>query len=193
MKCAALLLLAAGFAVAQSDPAAKAARQWRETHERAIVAEFIDLLAMPNLARDTDAIRKNAAAVSAILERRGVKTRLLETAGAPPVVYGELSTPGATRTLIFYAHYDGQPLDPKEWASLPWQPTLRDRPLEKDGRPVTLPASGKIDPEWRLYARSAGDDKAPIIAITAALDAIHDARIPLRSNLKFVFEGEEEA
>ena len=55
------------------------------------------------------------------------------------------------------------------------------------------PPSGKIDPEWRLYARSAGDDKAPIIAITAALDAIKAAGIPLRSNIKFVFEGEEEA
>ena len=89
---------------------------------------------MPNLARDPESIRRNAAAVSALLEKRGVKTRLLEVPGAPPVVFGEIRTPGATRTMIFYAHYDGQPLDPKEWATPPWQPVLRNRPLGQ-GRP----------------------------------------------------------
>src|SRR6185369_6436843 len=175
-------------ASAQQSPAAAAARNWRESHERAIVAEFLELLAMPNLARDEAAIRRNAAAVSAVLEKRGVQTRLLEVPGAPPVVFGELATPGATRTLIFYAHYDGQPLDPKEWASPPWQPVLRNRPLDRNGDLVALPSSGKIDPEWRIYARSASDDKAPIIAIATALDALKSAGITLHANLKFVFE-----
>jgi acetylornithine deacetylase/succinyl-diaminopimelate desuccinylase-like protein len=180
-------------AQAQQNPAAAAARNWRDAHERAILMEFMDLLSMPNLARDENAVRNNAASVSALLTRRGVKTRLLEQPGVPPVVFGEIATPGATRTLVFYAHYDGQPLDPKEWATPPWQPVLRDRPLNEDGRVVPLPASGPIDPQWRIYARSASDDKAPIIAISAALDALQAARIPLRSNIKFVFEGEEEA
>jgi len=132
----------------------------------------MDLLAIPNLASDQPNIRRNAAAVSAILEKRGVKTRLLEVPGAPPVVFGEIDSPNAARTFIFYAHYDGQPLDPKEWATPPWQPVLRD---------------------GRIYARSASDDKAPIIAIATALDALKAAGIALRSHMKFVFEGEEEA
>ena len=50
------------------------------------------------------------------------------------------------------------------------------------------------DPEWRLYARSAGDDKTPIVAMVAALDALRAANVQLSSvNLRFVFEGEEEA
>ena len=187
------LLAFAGLAEAQTNAAAQAARAWRETHERAVLGEFLSLLALPNLARDSDGIRRNAAAVSALFEKRGVKTRLLEVPGAPPAVYGEIPTPGATRTVIFYAHYDGQPLDPKEWATPPWEPVVRDRPLDKDGRVVALPAAGTIDPEWRIYARSASDDKAPLAAITTALDALKAARIPLRSNIKFVFEGEEEA
>src|ERR1051326_764818 len=191
-------LVALGLAIvaavsAQQSPPAAAAKRWRGANERAILKEFTDLLAMPNLARDTANIRVNASAVSAILERRGVKTRLLETPGAPPVVYGEIVTPGATRTVVFYAHYDGQPLDPKEWATPPWQPVFRDRALEKDGRIVQLPATGRIDPEWRLYARSASDDKAPVIAIASALDALKAAAIPLRSTIKFVFAGEAEA
>ncbi len=172
MKSALLALVLALAAQARQNPAAAAAHQWRTAHEQAILAEFKDLLAIPNLARDGPNIRRNAAAVSAILEKRGVKTQLLEVADAPPVVFGEIATPGAARTVIFYAHYDGQPLDPKEWATPPWQPVLRGD---------------------RLYARSASDDKAPIIALATALDALKSAGIPLRANIKFVFEGEEEA
>ncbi len=193
MKRVLLALCLALPAGAQQNPAAAAARNWRVAHERTILAEFIDLLAMPNLARDEANIRKNAAAIVSLLEKRGVKTQLLEEPGVPPVVYGRIDTPGATRTLVFYAHYDGQPLDPKEWATPPWQPVLRDGPLDRDGRVIPLPANGPINPEWRIYARSASDDKAPLIAIPAALDALKAARIAPRSNLRFVFEGEEEA
>src|SRR6185295_6931539 len=90
----------------------------------------------------------------------------------PPVVFGEIPVANPQRTIIFYAHYDGQPLDPKEWATPPWEPVLKD---------------------GRIYARSSSDDKAPIAAITAAIDALADAKIPIRSHIKFVFEGKEEA
>jgi acetylornithine deacetylase/succinyl-diaminopimelate desuccinylase-like protein len=166
------VLFCASIALAQSDPAALSARKWRQTHEQAIMQEFSNLLAIPNLASDSPNIQKNAAGVQQALEKRGVKTRLLGVTGAPPVVYGEILNAGAVRTVVFYAHYDGQPLDPKEWATPPWQPAIRD---------------------GRIYARSAADDKAPIVALATALDALHAAHIPLRSNIKFVFEGEEEA
>ena len=189
-RIAIALWLTLGAVANGQNPAAAAAREWRTAHERAILSEFMDLLSLPNLAREDVNIRKNAAAVSALLEKRGVKTRLLEAPGAPPVVFGEIDTPGATRTLVFYAHYDGQPLDPKEWASPPWQPVIRPLP---DGGKIDPPIDPPIDPEARIYARSASDDKAPLIAIATALDAIQAARIPMRSNVKFVFEGEEEA
>ena len=71
---------------------------------------------------------------------------------------------------------------------------LRDRPVENGGRMIPLPPAGTpFEPESRLYARSAADDKAPIIAIMAALDAIRAAGLKTRSNIKFAFEGEEEA
>jgi acetylornithine deacetylase/succinyl-diaminopimelate desuccinylase-like protein len=187
MRLLCLLPLAALACFAQ-NPAAEAARKWRQTHERVILSEFVRLLSIPNIATDTPNIRRNADLVSQMYEKRGVHTRLLETEGAPPVVYGEIATAGAKRTILFYAHYDGQPLDPREWKSDPFQPVLRN------SRDIPFPEPGtSIDPEWRLYARSASDDKAPILAIAAALDAIADARIPIRSNIKFVFEGEEEA
>ena len=56
--------------------------------------------------------------VEPILEKRGVKTQYLEVPGAPPVIYGEIPAANATRTVIFYAHYDGQPLDPASVAAV---------------------------------------------------------------------------
>jgi acetylornithine deacetylase/succinyl-diaminopimelate desuccinylase-like protein len=193
-----LLTLCAGALAAQtftpSNRAALAARQWRQQHERAIIDEFVTLLAIPNIAADHDNIQRNAALIAAMMERRGIPARLVSIPGANPVIFGEIKTPGATRTIVFYAHYDGQPLDPKEWATPPFTPTLRDKPFERDGQVIPLPAAGQpFNPEWRLYARGTADDKAPIIATLTAFDAIRAARLKLKVNIKFAFEGEEEA
>lgn len=186
MRQLAGFLLAASL-LAQTNPASIAARHWRETHERGIVDEYFQFLSIPNIASDQVNIRRNADFIVAMLQKRGVAAKLVEAPDVNPVVYGEIRTPGATRTIVFYAHYDGQPLDPKEWATPPFSPVLRDKSLEKDGRIIPLPT--KFDPESRIYARSTGDDKAPIIAILAALDS----GAKPKSNIKFVFEGEEEA
>jgi acetylornithine deacetylase/succinyl-diaminopimelate desuccinylase-like protein len=186
--------LAAASAAAQSNPAAQAARQWRQQHERAIVDEFVALLAIPNVSSDRSGIQRNAEAIAKLLEKRGIAARLVALPGANPVVFGEIRTPGATRTIGFYAHYDGQPLDPKEWASPPFTPTLRDGQVESGGRVIPLPMAGTpFDPESRMYARGAADDKAPIIALLSAIDAIRAAGLTTKSNIKFAFEGEEEA
>lgn len=170
-------------------------RAWRARHDHEVLGEFAALLALPNVAADSTNIRRNAAAIVAAFARRGVPMRFLENpAGGPPAVYGELRAPGARRTVVLYAHYDGQPVVPADWATPPWTPTLRDGPLESGGRVVPLPnGPGTTGPEWRLYARSAGDDKAPIAAALAALDALRDAGARPSVNVKFFFEGEEEA
>ncbi len=190
----ALLSFVSCVANAQTNPAAKAAREWRQQHERAIVDEFVTLLKVPNIASDKENIQRNAELIAAMFAKRGVTARLVSVPGGNPVVFGEIKTPGATRTIGMYAHYDGQPLDPKEWASPPFEPTLRNRSLNDGGTVIPLPAPGTpFDPESRLYGRATADDKAPIIAIVAALDALRAAGISARSNIKFMFEGEEEA
>src|SRR5262249_56147444 len=69
-----------------------------------------------------------------------------------------------------------------------------EKSVEAGGRVISMPTSpGEIQGEWRLYARSASDDKAPIIAMLSAIDALRAAGISPSVNLKFFFEGEEEA
>src|SRR5271154_2308478 len=133
-------LMFSAVAAAQTNPASIAAHQWRQQHERAIVDEFIALLAIPNIASDRANIQRNAEFIAKSLEKRGVTPRLVSIPGSNPVVFGEIRTPGATRTLVFYAHYDGQPLDPKEWSTPPFSPVLKsgaDRATS--GRVIPLP------------------------------------------------------
>lgn len=167
-------------------------RAFRAANEARILRELTEFLTIPNVVADDANIRRNAAHIIRMLGERGIKARLLESpAGGPPAVYGELRTAGARRTVVMYAHYDGQPVNLAEWASDPWTPVLRRGGLT--GEAVPLPAVGQaIDPETRIYARSASDDKAPIVAFLAALDALRAAGIKPSVNIKFFFEGEEE-
>jgi acetylornithine deacetylase/succinyl-diaminopimelate desuccinylase-like protein len=189
----AALLLVPTVAATQTNAAAQAARQWRQQHERAIINEFAALLAVPNVSSDKPNIQRNAELIAKMLDARGLTPKLVSVAGGNPVVVAQIRTPGATRTVGLYAHYDGQPLDPKEWASPPFEPTLRDRPVEDGGQVIPLADSGpSLNAEWRLYARGAGDDKASIVAMLTALDAIRGAGIRMKSNITLAFEGEEE-
>jgi len=172
----------------------EAARAWRKQHGAEILREFAEFLALPNLASDAEDIARNAAWIADAFRRRGAEVRIERLPDAAPIVLARIETEGAGRTLGFYAHFDGQPVDAKRWTRPPWTPALLTRSLQEGGTERPFPRAGEpIDPEWRLYARSAGDDKAPFLAILAALDALHAAGRKPASNLVFLFEGEEEA
>ncbi len=169
------------------------ARSYRQAHEVEILRDFVELLRIPNVATDIENIQRNAEYVVAEFARRGVTTELLTVEGAPPVVYGERLVEGATRTLGIYVHYDGQPADASQWLQGPWEPTLYTARHDEGGEAIAFPAAGeRVDPEWRLYGRSAGDDKGPLIALLTVLDAFEEKGIEPTSNLKFFFDGEEE-
>jgi acetylornithine deacetylase/succinyl-diaminopimelate desuccinylase-like protein len=182
----ALLLIAAA-------PAAGAPRDWVAAHRVPLLREYLELLAIPNVASDRVNIRRNADHIVAMMVRRGLSPRLLESedGAAPPLIYGEWRVPGATRTYILYAHYDGQPVTPEDWrVTPPFQPLLLTGPA---GAGAPAAPDGAIGDEARIYARSASDDKAGVIAILAAVDALRAEGRQPGFNLKIVFEGEEEA
>ncbi|HSD26792.1 MAG TPA: M20/M25/M40 family metallo-hydrolase, partial [Vicinamibacteria bacterium] len=196
--CAAAVLLALGLSAharPEDTGASLRARVAAHVRERQadLLREYVELLAIPNVASDGAGIARNASHIVRMLERRGVEARLLDGEGGPPAVYGELEA-GAPRTVAFYAHYDGQPVEPERWTSPPWTPVLRDGPLRPGAHTLDLASlAPPLDGEWRLFARSASDDKAPILAILAALDALRASAVTPSVNLRLFFEGEEEA
>jgi len=128
---------------------------WVDRHKKEIVAELLELLAIPNVAADRPNIRRNADHLQTLLARHGFKAEILETAGNP-LVYGAMDPVPGARTVLFYCHYDGQPVDPAKWNQPdPFTPVVRGEGADA-----------------RIYARSASDDKAPIVALMAAVDAV---------------------
>jgi acetylornithine deacetylase/succinyl-diaminopimelate desuccinylase-like protein len=185
----ALAMLAGG---AQAASPVKEVRAWRQANEKAVVTDFIKLLAMPNVATNVADVEKNADYLQGLLKARGFANvqKLYAEPGTPPSVFAELKTKGARRTVLFYAHYDGQPIAQKGWLNDPFQPTMRTALPE--ARPVDWQAASALDPDWRLFARSAGDDKASVQALLSAMDALKAAGRKPSVNIKVLWEGEEE-
>lgn len=177
-------------AAAAPDPAIHA---WRQAHEKQILADYFDFLALPNVATNLGDVKANAAVIDAKLKARGFATRLLSDGpDAPPVVYGEFKVPGAKRTVVFYAHYDGQPVDQPEWITKPFQPVVRSAGVAGSSHDIDWRSADTLDPDWRIYGRSASDDKATIQAMFSALDALKATGKRPKVNVKVLYEGEEE-
>jgi acetylornithine deacetylase/succinyl-diaminopimelate desuccinylase-like protein len=175
----------------QTDAVAAALRH-RRGHEAEILAEFAALLAMPNVSRDVGAVRRNAEAIVGAFAARGVGLEAVSIGGAGPVIVGGIDV-GASRSIGIYVHYDGQPVEPDDWTFPPFTPTLCTGPVRDGGEPRPFPAPGEaVEGDWRLYARAAADDKAPLMALLAALDGLAAAGITPTRNVKFLFDGEEE-
>jgi acetylornithine deacetylase/succinyl-diaminopimelate desuccinylase-like protein len=184
--------------ISAQSPGVLTTRKYVNKNAGHILKEFSEFLSFPNVAADPAGQQKNAAFIMAMMNKRGIqKIQLLNasTAGVPPAVYGEVIVPGARTTLIFYAHYDGQPVNPAQWAKEldPFQPKLFSGAIDKGGVNIPFPADSSYNNEWRIYARGASDDKAGVAAILNAYDAIIKTGQTPGCNLKFFFEGEEEA
>jgi len=191
MRSATVLLLVATSVFAQS-PAAPDVKTWVRTHHAAIFREFNDLLAIPKVHGDIPNLKKNAEFLREMLTRRGMNPQIWQaTPDVAPTVFAEKLVPGAKRTILFYIHFDGQPIDRARWKqSDPFTPVLRDSSIEGGGKILANIASlGEFSPEWRIYARGAGDDKGPIEAFVSALDALGGRPT---NNIKLILDGEEE-
>ena len=194
MKTLIILFFLCPLYIYCQHPAIEASDKWIEQQGAEILKDYAALLKIPNHASDLPNIRKNADMLKDIFSARGFDMQLLEIENAPPIVYGEKNVPGATRTYCFYVHYDGQPVDPAAWVHPPFQPVLYDHSMDDGGKPIEFPGDSRtIDAEWRIYGRSSSDDKAPLVALWSAMDALKASGLEMTSNVKLFFDGEEES
>jgi acetylornithine deacetylase/succinyl-diaminopimelate desuccinylase-like protein len=145
------------------------------THRDRYIDELGAFLAIPSvsaLPEHAGDVRACAEWAKAEMERVGLQNvRLIETPGHPVVYADWLGAEGAP-TILFYGHYDVQPVDPLElWESPPFQATVRD---------------------GELYARGAVDDKGQVFMHFKAIEAHlrQNGRLPV--NIRMILEGEEE-
>lgn len=188
-----LLVMSSVIPGFSQDVQSKVNRYCKE-HEKDLIEEYKKFVAIPNVTRDTPNILRNAAFIKMMMEKRGIKAEYLDgiTPKVSPAVFGEIKVPGASTTLAFYAHYDGQPVNPDRWTGglSPFNPVFIDKPIEQGGK--IMPDQEHFSSEWRLTGRGSADDKAGVMTILNAYDALVKSGVTLKHNLKFFFEGEEE-
>jgi acetylornithine deacetylase/succinyl-diaminopimelate desuccinylase-like protein len=168
-------------------------RRYRTQNEIEIVRELVTLVALPNAAGNLEDMEVNAKHLTGLLESRRFVVKLLWAEGGPPAVFGQRLNDEADLTVVFYAHYDGQPVVPELWSSDPFDVVVHKGRVEAGADRVPLAElQAPIDPEWRLYGRSTSDDKVSIVALLNALDALDAAGITPTVNIKLLLDGEEE-
>src|SRR3954465_13941848 len=145
------------------------------THRDRYVDELKQYLAIPSISalpQHAGDVKRCAEWSADEMRRIGMQNvRLVETPGYP-VVYGDWLGAAGAPTILFYGHYDVQPVDPVElWASPPFEATVRD---------------------GEIYARGSADDKGQVFMHIKAVEAFMKQAGRLPMNIKFFIEGEEE-
>ncbi len=151
------------------------------------------LLSIPNDSNFPEQLEPNLVWCEDNFQSRGWKTERLNTAGFP-LLLAEKRVPKASKTILFYFHVDGQPVDRKRWEQEdPFRPTLKKR--GENGKWLAIPMESlkeSYDPEWRIFARSASDDKGPLAMFLTALDILANQKISPNYNIKVILDFEEE-
>ena len=158
-------------------------------------AEFLDALRIPNVAAQPSDIRRNADFLQRAFERRNFDVRLVTNSANRPVVLAKATARPGLPTVLFYIHYDGQPVVPAEWSQTdPFVPVVRRRNAAGEWQDVDAETlqTRPLDPELRVFARSASDDKAPILMLLTAFDLLAEQAEAPAFNVKVMLDGEEE-
>lgn len=137
---------------------------------------YLELLRIPSISTLPEHARDCARAadwIAAELTRIGFEHVEASPTAGHPIVYADWLHADGAPTVVVYAHYDVQPVDPIElWETAPFDPFIRD---------------------GRVVGRGAADDKGQVHMHLRAFEALFAARGPLPVNVRIVFEGEEES
>lgn len=151
------------------------------------------LLSIPNDSHYPEQLIPNIEWCENNLRERGWQTKRLETSSVP-LLLGQRGGLNAQKTVLFYFHIDGQSVDPRQWQQPdPFQPVLKKK--NEDGKWEIIPMETlqqTYDPEWRIFARSASDDKGPFAMFLTAWDAMVSKGLMPDYNVKIILDFEEE-
>lgn len=134
--------------------------------------EYLAIPSISALPQHKDDVRRCAEWTADEMRRIGLEAVRLEETPGHPIVYGEWLGAEGAPTILFYGHYDVQPVDPVDlWTSPPFEATIRD---------------------GEIYARGSADDKGQVFMHFKAVEAHLKQQGRLPVNMKFLIEGEEE-
>jgi acetylornithine deacetylase/succinyl-diaminopimelate desuccinylase-like protein len=161
-----------------------------------IFPDYFELLSMPSDSIRPEDIQKNAAWLVKAFEKRGFKAKELDNNGKPLVFASYDSNTGKRPTILFYMHFDAQPVIPAQWSQKdPWSPVVKK--CCADGKWTEVEKSDlfrpDFDPELRVFARAAADDKGPIAMFLASFDLLRGKKVAPAVDVKVLLDSEEES
>jgi acetylornithine deacetylase/succinyl-diaminopimelate desuccinylase-like protein len=143
----------------------------REEHLEQL-KDFLRIPSISALSEHKSDMQKAAEWLKDSFHQAGLENLSIDATEGHPVVYGDWLHAEGKPTILFYGHYDVQPVDPLNlWESGPFDPEVRDN---------------------KLYARGASDDKGQVFMHVKAVEALMNENGSLPVNVKFIIEGEEE-
>ena len=143
-------------------------------HRTKLLNDLQTLIRQPSISAKNEGIEECSILVSKMLKKAGISSEILRlNKNAAPLVFGEVkSKSNPSKTLLFYNHYDVQPVEPIEELQYP-------------------PFSGKIIGN-KIFGRGASDDKGELITRIKAVESYLQEYNDVPCNIKFCIEGEEE-
>ena len=145
-----------------------------DKHRNDLLTDLQTLISQPSISAKNEGIEECSILVSKMLKKAGISSEILRlNKNAAPLVFGEVkSKSNPSKTLLFYNHYDVQPVEPiEEW--------------------IYPPFSGKIIGN-KIFGRGASDDKGELITRIKAVESYLQEYNDVPCNIKFCIEGEEE-
>ncbi|MEQ6124651.1 M20/M25/M40 family metallo-hydrolase [Pseudotenacibaculum sp. MALMAid0570] len=186
-KIAFLIFICCGYLHAQNWDA-KINQKFPE-----VLKNHKELVSIPNLPLNVEKMNENIQWVKRHYEKVGFKVSELESSTLPVLLAERIINP-KLKTVLFYFHLDGQSVNPKMWNQKdPFIPVLKEQGNNGDWKSISWSKlNGKINDDWRIFARSAADDKAPIVMFLSAMELLQAQKLQPQFNIKIIFDLEEE-
>ncbi len=157
------------------------------------VSLYREFLALPNDALHPDDIETLVRWMEGAFAERGFRTQRIPTNGNP-ALFAERRHEAARKTVLVYLQADGQPVDPSAWAQAnPFVPVLKERDDDGNWQQIPWEAMDEgLNPDWRVFARSASDSKGPMTQFMVAIELLDELDAAPPYNLKVIIDTEEE-
>lgn len=150
-------------------------------------------VSIPNLPSNVEKMYENVEWVKERYQKVGFQLKVLESSTLP-VLFAERIIDPKLKTILFYFHIDGQPVNPAKWNQKdPFRPELKEQKEDGHWRAIAWSSlKSNINDDWRIFARAAADDKAPVVMFLSALELLKEQGQNPKVNVKIIFDLEEE-
>ncbi len=159
------------------------------SHFNESLLKFREFLAIPNDGHYPEQIEANLAWCTSTFNSLGFETKVL-TSDEVPHLFAQKGTNTSKKSVLFYMQIDGQPVDRPAWNQPdPFEAMIKD----KNERPVDwINLAPIINPDFKLFARSASDSKGPAMCLITALQIMQELKLDADYNIKIIMDFQEE-